>query len=139
MVRMVLSRYTDSPPSDECTGKKIVTSERLYSVADVLTALENKGGSLQTEKSVRDAKRLNFDADGIIELVKDAVTSGKYRDSEWCLNKKGLAWLACDSYILKRSVYIEAAHKDMIFEYFIKFAIGKMGNIVLIVSCHDSY
>ncbi|TEU30147.1 hypothetical protein E2B99_03450 [Alkanindiges illinoisensis] len=80
---------------------------------------------------------LGWDLKDVCDLLHEAFDSGQYIDSEWCLNKKG-HWLACDSYRIRRREFIEAAHKVMQIEYFIKFCIGKMGAIVLIVSCHLS-
>jgi hypothetical protein len=44
--------------------------------------------------------------------------------------------VAADAYSLRRSEWVAAARKDMLIEYFVKFAIGRSGSLVLIVSCH---
>ncbi|MCP4701743.1 MAG: hypothetical protein GY862_33525 [Gammaproteobacteria bacterium] len=59
-----------------------------------------------------------------------------YRNSEWCENGKG--WAACDAYALICDEYIEHVNKIFRMEYFFKFAIGKSGVLLLIVSFHLS-
>ena len=77
------------------------------------------------------------DAD-VLELLKCALTTGIFKGSEWCVAKPGGSWAACDSYQVIRSEWVENAHKNMQFEYYVKFAIGKSGDLILIVSCHLS-
>ena len=60
-----------------------------------------------------------------------------YRDSEWCTNGRN-ALAACDAYALRRVEWVAAAGKEMGVEYFVKFAVGKTGQLVLLVSCHLS-
>lgn len=43
---------------------------------------------------------------------------------------------ACDAYSIRRMEVIPATGKTMPVGYFLKFAIGKTGNLVLMVSCH---
>ena len=56
-------------------------------------------------------------------------------DSEWCENGKG-GIAACDAYTVYRVEEIPITGKQESFEYFLKFAIGKTGVVVLLVSCH---
>ena len=58
-----------------------------------------------------------------------------YRDSEWCTNGRN-ALAACDAYALRRLEWVASAGKEMGVEYFVKFAVGKAGQLVLLVSCH---
>ena len=43
---------------------------------------------------------------------------------------------ACDAYSIRRLEVIPATSKAMPVGYFLKFAIGKTGCLVLMVSCH---
>ena len=43
---------------------------------------------------------------------------------------------ACDAYSICRLEVIPATGKAIPVEYFLKFSIGKAGNLVLLVSCH---
>lgn len=137
MVRKVLSRYNHSPPDDETANRKIQTPSALYPVDEVRSILKPDSIDYATNKASFQAQQLSFSFDDICELINDAFDTGRYIDSEWCIGKRG-HWLACDSYCIRRHEFIEAAHKVMQIEYFIKFCIGKMGTIVLIVSCHLS-
>ena len=77
---------------------------------------------------------MGFGTEEIGELIRQ-LKSEDYRDSEWCDNGKGF-WAACDAYGSIRNEYNEYAGKHYRVEYFLKFALGKMGNLVLMVSCH---
>jgi len=79
-----------------------------------------------------------FDGDyGEVAALILAVKASDYIDSEWCENGSG-GTAACDAYSLQRSEVIPATGKVVTFEYFLKFAIAKGGNLVLVVSCHIS-
>ena len=79
-----------------------------------------------------------FDGDyGEVAALIQAVKAGDYIDSEWCENGSG-AIAACDAYSVRTAEVLRATGKLVTFEYFLKFAIGKAGNLVLVVSCHTS-
>jgi hypothetical protein len=77
-----------------------------------------------------------FDSDlvQVADLIR-ALTTADYIDSEWCENGKG-ALAACDAYRIRRQETIPATGRSMTVAYFVKFAIGKTGRLVLMVSCH---
>ncbi len=88
-----------------------------------------------TEKCRKDVFKL-FDDDlakvaGLIRCLKGS----DYIDSEWCENRKN-AIAACDAYSMRRAEMIATTQKIMTVEYFLKFAIGKTGKLMLLVSCH---
>lgn len=89
---------------------------------------------LLTAKCRQDAQNLGWDEDDIAQLLL-SLTARDYKDSEWCDNGKG-AWAACDAYAVRRREWVETARKELTMEYFLKFAIGKMGTVVLMLSCH---
>lgn len=70
----------------------------------------------------------------VAELIQ-GLRKDCYIDSEWCENGKG-AWTACDAYSIKRLETALASGKSMTVEYFVKFAVSKTGQLVLLVSCH---
>ena len=63
------------------------------------------------------------------------LSSRNYIDSEWCENGKQ-AWAACDAYLTQRKEWVERIRKQVSMSFFVKFAIGKTGKVVLLVSCH---
>ena len=134
-----LSNYVGSLPASENAGRKIMGGP-LYERNQVLSVL-SLGVSVitpWTRKCISDLKKYNLDHSDVLELLKCALTTGVFKGSEWCVAKSGGAWAACDSYQVIRSEWVENAHKNMQFEYYVKFALGKSGNLILTVSCHLS-
>lgn len=132
-----LSVYIGQPPAHGIE-QKIHTDDPLYEVKHVLDILS--GGDEKTipwtKKCINYLQNLALDSSGACTLVQDAVTQGKYLNSQWCEQKTNGPWAACDAYRLFRDEWAENAHKYMRFEYYVKFAIGKTGKILLLVSCH---
>lgn len=91
---------------------------------------------LWTRKCRHDTEVLALDLDDVSALILE-LQERDYRNSEWCENGKG-GLAACDAYALSRTEWNEAAHKNMTANYFLKFAIGTAGAVILVVSCHLS-
>ena len=138
MVRIiVLSEYSSDPP-DGSGRVKIATEggHPLYSLERVQALVKDEQRlSLWTRKCQQDVHKL-FDSDleCVAELIQ-ALRKDGYIDSEWCENGKG-AWAACDAYRIRRLETIPVTGKTMTVEYFVKFAVSKTGQLVLLVSCH---
>ncbi|UUZ71416.1 hypothetical protein LP415_20635 [Polaromonas sp. P1(28)-8] len=95
---------------------------------------DGKGLQLWTRDCVKNVAELGWDHADVIDLIQ-RLRKDDYIDSEWCENGRG-AYAACDAYAIKVWERIEAANKDMRIEYFVKFAINKLGTMVLTISCH---
>lgn len=109
----------------------------MYELAKIQALTEQPDTiNLWTAKCRRDAANLTLDTSDIGELIRE-LTKDDYRDSEWCDNGKN-SWAACDAYRLARSEFLENAGKWFRMVYFLKFAEGKSGKLVLIVSIHTS-
>jgi len=110
----------------------------LYDLARVKQLLDKPDGiNLFTRTCISEVHKL-FDSDmeQVAALIQ-ALGKQDYIDSEWCENgKSGVA--ACDAYRIRRAEVIPANGKTISVEYFLKFAIGKTGQLVLMVSCHLS-
>lgn len=136
----VVSLYDASPPSGARGRLKIKgNSLPIYKAIEVMEILEAQGGGSvkpATKKCVDDVLRLEFDGDDLTGLISAAMENGRFIDSEWCELKGGGPWAACDAYSLRCKQWVENANKEMIIEYYVKFAIGKNGNILLLASCH---
>ncbi len=133
-----LSSYPGSPPLSENAERKILGRSPLYDKQLVL-ALLGQGKSVirpWTKKCISDLQKCHFDHSDIVDLLKCVLATGVFKGSEWCVAKPGGAWAACDSYQVFRSEWVEHAHKNMQVEYYVKFAIGKKDNLILMVSCH---
>lgn len=138
MVRKVLSKYGESPPADGSSDRKIVTSTPINPIDEVIEALDQNPPKPMTKRGVANLQQMRFDLDDLKELVRDAVSYGRYRDSEWCEFSETSPWFACDSYEIKRREYIENAHKYLEVCYFVKFCIHKSGSLICTFSCHFS-
>jgi len=130
-----ISAYSAPPPK---IGGGKIGSGPLYTLADVKAAVcKGEGVNLWTRSCVEDVRSLGLDAIGVADLICK-LSSGDYRDSEWCCSGNKNIIAACDSYILKTREYCEAALKFMDVEYFMKFALKKNGDLVVVASCHLS-
>ncbi|MDQ7051031.1 MAG: hypothetical protein Q9M92_16465 [Enterobacterales bacterium] len=131
-----LSRYQGKPPKAD-TNRKIAGGP-LYSAEELLLILETGVNSFTpiTKRCLADIERFELSHDDIISLLRLCAESGKFRGSEWCRGSKDGHWLACDAYSVCRQEWIKASSKNMNIEYYLKFAIGKTGQVILMVSCH---
>ena len=130
----ILSEYSLTLPT-KGGGEKIPNGP-LYSLQRIKKIGSDETGlNLWTRDCVADVNKLfGGDVAQVAALVQLLRTSD-YIDSEWCENGKG-AWAGCDAYSVCRSEWVPTARKDMVIEYFLKFAINKLGTLVLTVSCH---
>lgn len=95
---------------------------------------DGTGLQLWTRDSVLNVAELGWVKTDVINLIQQ-LRQADYIDSEWCENGKG-AYAACDAYSIRVKEWIDAAHKHMMIEYFVKFAINKLGTMVMTISCH---
>lgn len=131
---VVVSEYSRSPPGDG-QGRVKIANGPLYDLAQAQKLVA--AGRLNTWTDRCDKTVYELFA-GDLALVADLLghlRPADYRDSEWCTNGHN-AWAACDAYALRRVEWVATAGKDMSVEYFVKFAVGKTGQLVLLVSCH---
>lgn len=138
MVRIVLSKYGGSPPSDSSTDRKIQTQGPLNPPKEVLDILKGNLPKTMTRKSISNLQGLGFDDNDLKTLIMDTLQNGRYIDSEWCEINPKSPWYACDSYELVRKEYNEYSYKYLDANYFLKFCINKAGNLVCTFSCHLS-
>ncbi|MDP1606577.1 MAG: type II toxin-antitoxin system MqsR family toxin [Rhodocyclaceae bacterium] len=130
-----LSAFDGAPPKDDENRK--IAGGPLYSLSEVQALTQQTDAlKLWTRRCIQDVAKLGFDTDDVGGLIRE-LSEQDYRDSEWCDNGKE-AWAACDAYMLKRLEFIETAGKYLRIDYFLKFALGKTGKLLLIVSCHTS-
>ncbi|AHF02367.1 hypothetical protein THIAE_08775 [Thiomicrospira aerophila AL3] len=126
----ILSRFTDGFSDDKLVSDNRKISEGpLYPVAEVIELLKSSEAiKIATRKANIDAQNLDWDADDLALYLERAVVNGRYLGSEWTWLKSGVSCAACDAYRLN----------DGDLSYYFKFAIGKTGALILIVSCHLS-
>ena len=134
----VLSQYSTSPPTELGGGRIKIDGGPLYDLATVKQLVEDSDCiNLFTRTCIGEVHKLfDSDTEQVAALIQ-ALDQQDYIDSEWCENgKTGVA--ACDAYRIRRAEVVAATGKPMTTEYFLKFAIGKTGQLVLLVSCHLS-
>jgi hypothetical protein len=115
----------------------------LYALDEVKGLAERVQVQLVTRKCIQDVRNLyeavrdDYDSDLAMaaDLLHRLYGAGRYIDSEWCCNGKN-GWAACDAYEVRRDDLIPATGRRQTTRYFVKFAIGKTGQLLLMVSCH---
>lgn len=136
-----LSLYSGNPPQNSDADLKI-SDGPLYDKESVLKILNDLGAdsiNVVTKRANRHIQKYDLDIDdGVMNLLKLALASGKFLNSQWCEHGKGNTWSACDSYSVVGIKWNPYMHKDLETRWYIKFAIGKTGKLILIVSCHTS-
>jgi len=129
----VISEYSSTLPT-KGGGEKIAGGP-LYDLVRVKSITKDGNGlSLWTKDCVKDVQELGWENIDVINLVR-RLSFSDYIDSEWCENGKG-AWAACDAYRVNVREWVPTADREMNISYFVKFAINKLGTMVLTVSCH---
>ncbi len=135
-----ISRFTGSVPT-AIDANRAISGGPLYQPEDVLAFLSEKGFKSLipwTRKCKDDLQKYSMDTENAMDLVCRCLRTGQFLGSEWCKQNPSGPWAACDAYRVFDRQWVNAANKDMDFEYYIKFAMGKTGLILLLVSCHLS-
>lgn len=130
----IVSEYSLNPPT--AFGRFKIPGGPLYDLARIKLLVEDENKLLSWTPKCRNDVHKFFSGDlaEVADLIQ-RLKPANYRDSEWCENGKG-SMLACDAYTVQRTEVLPATGKQETFEYFLKFAIGKSGVLVLVVSCH---
>jgi hypothetical protein len=133
-----LSLYTGDPPDVDAGQRVNIVGGPLYEASKVLFVLEAHSCcvTVLTRKALRDTANLQLDDRDIKILLKKALTNGRYLSSEWCATGRPGMWIACDAYQVEIMEWNESLGKDMSNGYYVKFALGRSGPVVLLVSCH---
>ena len=130
----VVSEYSLNPPEDG-QGRVKIAKGPLYDLARVQRLATAGGLNTWTDRCDKAVYELfSGDLEAVAGLL-GYLRPADYRDSEWCTNGRN-ALAACDAYALRRLEWVASAGREMGVEYFVKFAVGKAGQLVLLVSCH---
>lgn len=134
-----VSRYGGVPPTD-AEERRIETSAPLYAAPEVEGILGDPGCHVVpwTAKAANDAKTLGLDETELKDLLRVAVSEGRYRGAVWCIQRPEGPWAACDEYELTRIELAPASGNSIRCHYYVKFAIARTGQAILVVSCHLS-
>ena len=135
---MIVSRYVGTLPETDRSDRKI-SDGPLYPAEEFLRLLETEQTVVPwTKKCAADVQNLVLDGDDLTDLLREAVSGGRFTGSEWCRQTPNGPWAACDAYSLIRSEWMDVVRKEIRMEYYLKLAVGKTGKILLLVSCHLS-
>lgn len=134
---IILSRYQEGLDPN-FIGRQKIAGGPLYLKADVLPLLNAESIIAWTKGCREDLQKWSLDGDELAELIKLAVNKGRYIDSEWCQEKPNGAWAACDAYTVIEEQWNEYTKQYQDTEFYLKFAIGKSGKVILTISCHPS-
>ena len=130
----IVSEYSLNPPEDG-QGRVKIAKGPLYDLARVQRLATAGGLNTWTDRCDKAVYELfSGDLEAVAGLFGH-LRPADYRDSEWCTNGRN-ALAACDAYALRRLEWVASAGREMGVEYFVKFAVGKAGQLVLLVSCH---
>lgn len=135
---VILSQYsTGGVPGPGAS--RFISDGPLYPKEQVLNLLSN-GAEVRpaTDDCIDNVQDLNLKPEDLSELVKDAVCSGRYLNAQWCETGDPGVWAACDAYRISRKEWNKYAHKDLQVTYYLKFCIGKLSTLMLLISCHPS-
>ncbi len=134
-----VSRYEGDPPT-EGEERRIETSAPLYAAPEIEGILGNPECNIVswTKDAAKDAKRLDFDGTELRDLLQEAISRGRYRGAVWCIQRPEGPWAACDEYELTRIEQAPASASSIQCHYYVKFAIARTGQAILLVSCHLS-
>lgn len=137
-----VSAYTGQVPTIINNGRNTIQRGPIYDKINVLEILNSgdNNTAIMTKTCRKKIEDLSFDIADVRNLIKDAINDGIYKKSEWCIvaerNDGSASLAACDSYVLKRNELIQDSFNTIPIEYYIKFAIGKTGKLLMLVSCH---
>lgn len=134
----ILSEYSQDPLTQMGLRLKIASGQPLYALERV-QALAGDGQQIKavTQKCLQNIETLfGGEYDDVADLIR-AVRLSDYRDSEWCECSRGSV-AACDAYVVQRVELLSGSGHQVTVAYYLKLAIGKTGQLVLMVSCHLS-
>jgi len=127
-----ISAYDAQPPQKK--GRNKISGGPLYSLEKVKEKSEKV--KFITQKCIKDVQNLGFGEEEVSQLLNQ-LREADYIDSEWCqCGKAGTCYAACDAYRASQYEYNAEKFKSEKHEYYLKFALKKSGDLVLIVSCH---
>lgn len=129
----IVSQYKSNFPVGNAS-LKISMKIPLYTLSSIMGSANT--ATPWTRKCRNDALNLGFNNHDLFELLKAAVTTGLFKGSEWCEDRPGGNWAACDSYAVRRNEFDEETETYVLCHYFVKFCIADTGQALLTISCH---
>jgi hypothetical protein len=130
--RANVSRFEGQVPSCETQQCRKIRRGPIYDKDEVILLCEARKIQLWTKGAIVDTQKWELDTDDIAEMIIYAMRRGRFRCSEWCIQKADGPWAACDVYTFTWS----KLNRFGAIGYYLKFAISKTGQMLLTVSIH---
>jgi len=136
-----ISRYPERVPDAAVTGRtRTIANAPIYDPNEVLALAQAGKIMLWTPGARRDAAKWSIDTTDVSELIIAALQGrGRFQTAEWCEEKPNGPWAARDAWIVTRNEWIEQTKKWMETTYYLKFAMARTGEILLMASIHPEY
>ncbi|MCJ8267846.1 MAG: hypothetical protein MJK04_00410 [Psychrosphaera sp.] len=131
----IISRFKEGFPKPG--QSRVIKGGPLYPAQEVIECL-NTDTVIPWAGCRRDLQKWTLDTEDLVDLVRLAVSGGQFLKSEWCTQKPGGPWAACDAYSIIYQEWNDTVNKHYSIEYYVKFAINKTGRVILTISCHPS-
>ncbi len=93
---------------------------------------------LVTKKCFDDVEKLGWSTEVEVRELVLQLSKSNYHRSAWCQISLKKNLVACDAYKIKRYESYGSSGSKYLCEYYVKLAIGPLGDALLIVSCHPS-
>lgn len=152
MVRVINAsafREQEPPKTREArdSERRIRAPGPLYghdSVKEILDVGGPDAVRIETRNCRKDLRDLEIEPEELPGLIREAVTNGTYRGSMWCKlsedrnQRDAVSWAACDEYVVPASIRVGQSGRTWNIHYYVKFAIGQAGSLLLLVSYHTS-
>jgi hypothetical protein len=130
-----VSQYEGTPPADDQQQRRHSVGP-VYPIVDVARLALAGALTFWTKGSARDAQKWKIDITDSAQLIAMALSTGQYLYSEWCQQQPSGPWAMCDAYKVTQHEWNDHAHKVLPTIWYLKFAISKTGQLLLMVSNH---
>ncbi|WP_395505777.1 type II toxin-antitoxin system MqsR family toxin [Ectopseudomonas hydrolytica] len=129
-----------SPPSKEKPSdqERKIQDGPCHSLDEVKALIRTSGYKairVATEKATQELSNYCMDEQDLAELIPK-LKKDDYHDSEWCKFSETSPWFEADSYRIKQTEKLPSRRDLSNCKYYIKFAVNKLGSILLFFSVH---
>jgi len=132
-----VSRFPGPLPDEVAAGgDRSIGAALIYDTAEILALAEAENVQLWSNGARRDAAKWSLDIPDLSRLIVAALQRGRFLGVEWCESRRGGPWAACEAWVITQREWVETAGKYMGLTYYLKFAISRTGNILLMASNH---
>lgn len=134
-----ISCRKDLPPPSNWSApndRLISTAGPLYTREQIEKVLAKgvMGVALFTEDCFADVAMQGWALQDVVTILREALTAGTYKNSQWCKQSPTGPIAPCDAYVVPR-LEVENGRRRRE-NFYVKFAIAANGQMLLIFSCH---